>query len=85
MKLATTNKTDQRCCERASQSSDRIYLSRLLWSLCISVLRRGWNIERFLAAGWAVMIGLVWISPATARGGGGHGMGGFGFTGGKGC
>jgi uncharacterized protein (DUF1330 family) len=41
------------------------------------------SIDRFLrAAAFGAMIGLVWTPPATARGGGGHGMGGFGFHGG---
>jgi uncharacterized protein (DUF1330 family) len=41
-------------------------------------------IHRFLkAVVFGAMIGLVWTPPALARGGGGHGMGGFGFHGGR--
>jgi uncharacterized protein (DUF1330 family) len=47
--------------------------------------RVGWfppSIDRCLkAAAFGAMIGLVWISSATARGGGGHVIGGFGFHG----
>jgi uncharacterized protein (DUF1330 family) len=47
------------------------------------VRRCGPTIDRFFrAAAFGAIIGLVWTSPATARGGGGHGMGGFGFHGG---
>jgi uncharacterized protein (DUF1330 family) len=42
------------------------------------------SVDRCLkAAAFGAMIGLVWMSPVTARGGGGRGMGGFGFHGGR--
>ena len=41
------------------------------------------SIDCFLrVAAFGAMIGLVWTPPAVARGGGGHGMGGFRFHGG---
>jgi uncharacterized protein (DUF1330 family) len=39
--------------------------------------------DRFLRlVAFAAMIGLLWATPAVARGGGGHGKGSFGFRGG---
>jgi uncharacterized protein (DUF1330 family) len=41
-----------------------------------------WIDLSFKAAAFVAMIGLALTPPAAARGGGGHGMGGFGFHGG---
>jgi uncharacterized protein (DUF1330 family) len=54
-------------------------------NLFVERIRRfGTSIDRFIrVAALGAMISLVWTPPAVARGGGGHGMGGVGFHGGR--
>jgi len=52
-------------------------------NLFFARVRFGPLIDRFLkAAAFGATVVLLWTPPALARGGGGHGMGGFGLHGG---